>query len=152
SRYFHHGHNRLMLEQLEDRTLLSGNPYTDFITTFDSNLNGQVTNLQTTLGNGFSTAESTIDNINNIPFLTGQNLFGQLKNAEIASSQFFSTFENMLKGIQLPTADDAVAQLIKQTFPGLITFAKVNSTTGNTLSQESVEFDLHFHQDANTAG
>ena len=45
SRYFHHGHNRLMLEQLEDRTLLSGNPYTDFITTFESNLNGQVTNL-----------------------------------------------------------------------------------------------------------
>src|SRR5713226_660944 len=93
--------SRLFLEPLEDRTLLSGNPYTDFINIFDANLNGQATNLQTTLGNGFLPVENSLSNINDIPFLQGQNLFSQLKNAVIASSQFFSDFKNTLKSIQL---------------------------------------------------
>jgi hypothetical protein len=131
--------DHLLLEPLEDRTLLSINPYTDFISKFDTVLLSSANSLQNDIN-------STLAAVQNIPFLD-QSGVGQLAQAQVIKN-FLSQFESALEtiGSQPNVTDSQVAQYLVSNIP----FIKSATVTSMTQPTESISFDLHIHQDSTT--
>jgi hypothetical protein len=126
-----------MLEALEDRTLLSANPYQQLATDVVSEL----TNLQTNV-------DGALKAVQNIPFLD-QKALGGLQQAQVFSNNVKTLLTNLqteLNSLPNSNVDSTLEAWFTNNFPGTKT-AKVTTN----FDQDTIKVELWLHQEP-TAG